>query len=110
MNKEKRIRKNEEFQAIIAKKHSSANRCFIIYYDLNKQDNARVGISVSKKLGKAVQRNKIKRQLRMMISETIDFNTFNYDLIVIVRKNFLDHTYDINKNILEKLVKKVTIK
>ena len=78
MNKEKRIRKNEEFQAIIAKKHSSANRCFIIYYDLKKQDNARVGISVSKKLGKAVQRNKIKRQLRMMISETIDFNTFNY--------------------------------
>ena len=46
----------------------------------------------------------------MMISETIDFNTFNYDLIVIVRKNFLDNTYDINKNILEKLVKKVTIK
>ena len=46
MNKEKRIRKNEEFQAIIAKKHSSANRCFIIYYDLKKQDNARVGISV----------------------------------------------------------------
>ena len=45
-----------------------------------------------------------------MISETIDFNTFNYDLIVIVRKNFLDNTYDINKNILEKLVKKVTIK
>ena len=77
MNKEKRIRKNEEFQAIIAKKHSSANRCFIIYYDLKKQENARVGISVSKKLGKAVQRNKIKRQLRMMISETIDFNTFN---------------------------------
>lgn len=110
MNKEKRIRKNEEFQTIIAKKHSVANRCFIIYYDIKKLDHARVGISVSKKLGKAVQRNKIKRQLRMMISETIDFDAFNYDLIVIVRNNFLNNEYDMNKNILEKLVKKVTIK
>ena len=60
MKKEFRVRKNEDFSRIIKKKQSMANRSFIIYYLKNDLDHARIGISVSKKLGKAVIRNKIK--------------------------------------------------
>jgi len=58
--------------------------------------HGRVGISVSKKLGNAVTRNKIKRQLRMMIQECFHFDE-EVDYIVIVRKRFLDNTYIENK-------------
>lgn len=109
MKKEFRVKRNEDFSKIIARKKSFANSCFIIYKDENNLDHSRVGISVSKKLGNAVTRNKIKRQLRMMIQETFHFNK-GYDYIVIVRKNFLNHTYIENKNELDYLYRKVNRK
>jgi len=92
MKKEFRVKRNEDFSKIIARKKSFANSCFIIYKDENRMGHGRVGISVSKKLGNAVTRNKIKRQLRMMIQECFHFDE-EVDYIVIVRKRFLDNTY-----------------
>ena len=117
MKKEFRVKRNEDFSKIIARKKSFANSCFIIYKDENqrksgsllldeKMGHGRVGISVSKKLGNAVTRNKIKRQLRMMIQECFHFDE-EVDYIVIVRKRFLDNTYIENKKELEYLYKKV---
>lgn len=106
MKKKLRVRKNEDFSKIISKRISLANSSFIIYKDQNDIGHGRVGISVSKKLGKAVIRNKIKRQLRMMILECFDFDE-SCDYIVIVRKNYLNHQYIENKNELESLYKKV---
>ena len=96
MKKEFRVKRNEDFSKIIARKKSFANSCFIIYKDENQMGHGRVGISVSKKLGNAVTRNKIKRQLRMMIQECFHFDE-EVDYIVIVRKRFLDNTYIENK-------------
>ena len=90
MKKEFRVKRNEDFSKIIARKKSFANSCFIIYKDENQMGHGRVGISVSKKLGNAVTRNKIKRQLRMMIQECFHFDE-EVDYIVIVRKRFLDN-------------------
>ena len=58
MKKEFRVKRNEDFSKIIARKKSFANSCFIIYKDENQIGHGRVGISVSKKLGNAVTRNK----------------------------------------------------
>jgi len=109
MRKELRIRKNEEFASIIKKHKSISSDKFIIYVQLKKEDNARIGLSVSKKLGNAVVRNKIKRQIRMMLQECVDFFVYPYDVIVIVRKNYLNDDYSGNKKDLEKLLKTVNI-
>ena len=66
----------------------------------------RIGISVSKKLGKAVIRNKIKRQVRMMLQQTINFDD-NYDYIVIIRNKYLDLDFNSNLNELKYLYKKI---
>ena len=106
MKKEFRVRKNEDFSRIIKKKQSMANPSFIIYYLKNDLDHARIGISVSKKLGKAVIRNKIKRQVRMMLQQTINFDD-NYDYIVIIRNKYLDLDFNSNLNELKYLYKKI---
>ena len=106
MKKEYRVKKNEDFSYIIKHKQSWANRSFIIYYVKNDLNHARIGISVSKKLGKAVIRNKIKRQVRMIVQQTINFND-NYDYIVIVRNKYLDLDFISNLNELKYLYKKI---
>ncbi len=63
LEKAYRIKKNADFQRIYKKGHSVANRQFVVYTCNNKEiDHFRLGISVSKKLGNAVLRNKIKEQ------------------------------------------------
>lgn len=109
MKKQFRIRKSQEFSTIIDKKHSVASACFVVYYDLKKEDNVRAGISVSKKMGDAVTRNRIKRQVRELIYALTDFENGLYDYIVIVRKNFVNNDYEHNKKDLEKLFKKAII-
>ena len=106
MKKEYRVKKNEDFSRIIKRKQSMANRTFIIYYLKNDIGHARIGISVSKKLGKAVIRNKIKRQVRMIIKETINLDD-NYDYIVIVRNKFLDLDFISNLKEFNYLYKKI---
>lgn len=109
MNKARRVRKNEEFSKIIGNKHIFSNASFIIYINERKENNARIGISVSKKLGIAVIRNKIKRQIRMMFNDLIDFDNYPYDLICIVKRSYLDNSFETNKQQLEKLIKKAII-
>lgn len=106
MKKEYRVRKNEDFSRIIKKKQSLANQSFIIYYLKNDLDHTRIGISVSKKLGNAVTRNKIKRQVRMMLQQTFNFDD-NYDYIVIVRNKYLDLDFNSNLNEIKYLYKKI---
>ena len=77
-----------------------------MYYDDRVLGHARVGISVSKKIGNAVIRNKIKRQIRMMFIESFDNQAYKYDVIIIVRKKYLENSYIDNKSYLEKLLKK----
>ena len=84
MKKEYRLNKSQDFDNIIRKKQSFANRQFVIYYQENKLDHMRLGISVSKKLGKAHERNKLKRYVRESFKTRKDFLK-NYDIIIIVR-------------------------
>lgn len=109
MKKEYRIRKNEEFARIISKKHSKSSACFVAYYDNKALEHARVGISVSKKMGGAVERNKIKRQIREMAYELVDFENGQIDIVIIVKKPYLDRSFLQNKLDLEKLLKKAII-
>lgn len=108
MKKERRILKGYEFQDIIVHKKFVVNHAFVIYYRKKKEDHTRIGISVGKRLGSAVQRNKIKRQVKMMFQDLIKLS-LNNDMICIVRAGYLQHTYSENKKLLENLVFKVNI-
>ena len=106
MKKKYRVCKNHEFSAIMKEKQFYACPAFVIYVKLRALDHARVGISVGKKLGNAVQRNRVKRQVRMMVDEIYDFNE-EFDTVLIVRPKYDCENYLNNKKSLERLKKKV---
>ena len=109
MKKKNRVKKSLEFQDLINNGQKIINYSFILYVKEKKEEEARTGITLSKKMGNAVKRNLIKRQVRMMCSELVDFKSINHDFVIIVRKSYLDLKYEDNKNNLEKALIKATI-
>lgn len=109
MKKINRVRKSQEFQSIIHTGKKYVNQQYALYVLPKKENGARIGISLSKKIGNAVIRNKIKRQVRMMCQELVQFDTCKFDAIIIVRFSYKDLDYASNKKSLEKLLNKATI-
>ncbi len=95
MKKKHRIKKNDEFQAVFQKGKSNANRQFVVYQlDKEEQPNFRIGLSVSKKIGNAVVRNRIKRMVRQAITELKDEIASGKDFVIIARKPCAEMTYE----------------
>ena len=105
MKKEYRLRKNQDFKACINKRQSFANSSFVFYYSANDLNKVRVGISCSSKIGNAVERNKIKRQVRM-ICQTLFDKAESFDFVIIIRKGYTNKTFDQNKDELNYLYTK----
>ena len=59
-----RLRRRREFQEVFARRCSKRDRLLVVYGRLNGLPHARLGIAVSRRLGKAAVRNRWKRRLR----------------------------------------------
>lgn len=101
-----RIKRAEEFQKIIENKRSDINGQFVVYHQAKKEDQSRVGISVGKKMGNAVFRNKTKRQVRMMLQTVLE-EEYSFDSVVIVRHKYFRGNFESNLNSLNKLFRTI---
>ena len=106
MNKRQRIKKNEDFQKVFKKGKSFANRQFVIY-GLKKEDQTefRIGLSVGKKVGKAVTRNQIKRYIRQTFLELKDDVRHDMDYVIIARNPAATLDFHETKKSLEHVLK-----
>lgn len=87
--KKKYIVKNErDFTRIIKTCKFKKNKSFVIYYEKNNLLYNRYGLSVGKKLGNAVFRNKYKRKIRSIIDYQEKNNNISIkkDYIIILRE------------------------
>lgn len=105
MNKRQRIKKNDEFQMIFKKGKSFANRQFVVYCLEEKQEYFRIGLSVSKKVGNAVVRNRIKRYIRQAFLELKEEVNSNMNYIIIARNPAAKLDFHETKKSLEHVLK-----
>lgn len=90
MKKDYRIKKSDEIELVMKKGHSRANRTFIVYqYKNTTVAKYRVAISAPKKLGHAVTRNKVKRQIRAILQQNDGHLKRGYDYFIIARPDIL---------------------
>ena len=93
MKRRYRLRKNVDFQRVRRQGRSVSNRLMVLIVLPNKLNHSRFGFAVSKRIGKAVKRNKIKRQMReaaRLLQEQIQEG---WDLLFIARLSIREITY-----------------
>lgn len=93
MNKENRLRKNMEFKKVYKTGKNYWNRNLILYIRKNGKENTRIGVSITKKIGNAVVRNKLKRRIKSVNQDYITSIKLGYDLVIIPKKNAVGLTF-----------------
>ena len=102
------VKKNRDFSRIIKNNRPIKSNLFVIYLEKNTNDIYKFGISASKKVGNAVTRNRVKRQIKSIL----DKNTYknNYNCIIIIKKDIIDKSFDEMSKDLNILINKLNIK
>ena len=88
------VKNARDFEKIIKNGKCIKSKHYIMYYQENNLPYDRFGISVGKKLGNAVFRNKYKRKIRAIIDNYKKYYINNKDCIIILRRSAEDYTFD----------------
>lgn len=104
------LKKDLDFRKVYRNGKSIANRLLVMYTLPNKSKNNRVGISVSKKVGKANVRNKARRRIKESYRLNIDGNIKSgYDIVFIARIAIKDADYIDIEKAMKHLIKKANL-
>ncbi|MHB8171703.1 MAG: ribonuclease P protein component [Thermincolia bacterium] len=104
------LKKNTEFQKVFGVGKSMANRYLVVYVLARKNDadkKNRIGIAISKKVGKAVQRNKIKRRLKEIWRLNLHKIKDGQDIVIVARVAIVQADYNELEKSFLKLIDKV---
>ena len=108
----KKIKKRVDFVIISKKGKKKFTQGFILqkykrdFTSEKKENAARVGFTITKKIGGAVVRNKVKRRFSAIIKEVSNYYLKkNYDYVIIANKKSLVMDYKELKNDVIKVIK-----
>lgn len=110
MQKQNRLSKNWQFQDVIAANKQFVTKYIVVYYVKNDIKKMRIGISISKKFAGAVERNLQKRQTRAVlddINKTEMFLSRGLDVVLMLRKPFLDANFARKTTALKEAIDKL---
>lgn len=106
MKKNQIVKSKIEFNNLINSGKQNANKYFVLCSAKKDELNSKFGIAVGKKVGNAVTRNKIKRQIRSIIDKNIKIFPNYHNYIIICKKEILNLKFlEIEKNLLNLIIK-----
>lgn len=81
-----RLSRSADFDRVYRQGRSHANRALVLYaFPRGDEDPPRLGLSVSRKVGGAVERNKVKRLVREAFRAAVPQLKPGVDLVVVAR-------------------------
>lgn len=79
------LTKNRDFHRLYSRGKSAVTPYMVVYCRKNGRDVNRIGFTVSRKLGKAVRRNRIRRRLRELYRLHEQEFQRGYDIVIVAR-------------------------
>ena len=107
MQKKYRLIKKTDYNMVYAHGKTVSNRQFVVYFKRNEEtEHFRLGLSVSKKIGNAVVRNRMRRLVKEIVRRHKDEIVPHVDMIFIVRIAAVSMDYhQLEKSVLHVLKK-----
>lgn len=87
MKRVETIKDQKVFNDVIKNGKFKKNDFFVIYNKEREDENIYYGIAISNKVGKAVTRNKLKRQVRFIIDKNRNLFKKKNNYIIMIRKS-----------------------
>ena len=109
MKKIYRLKENHDIAAIVQKRQRVGRENYIVYYQYNKDEVPKVAFSVSKKYGKAFERNKAKRIVREIVRPNLSLLN-NKKIVIVIKQNAKGIPFVELKQELENMIKKLNKK
>ncbi|MCL1935413.1 MAG: ribonuclease P protein component [Defluviitaleaceae bacterium] len=95
------LKKNYQFGIVYKKGKSYANKTLVMYILKNKKDKNFIGISVSKKVGKSVQRNRTRRLIKEAFRLKKDEIKKGLNIVIVARVDSKDCNFsEISKSLV----------
>jgi len=101
-----RIRKKSEYAAVFSDSRKVGDRYFVCYLATQEQQGSKMGLAVSRKVGKAVTRNRIKRYLREFFRTHRQGLTAPCQFVVVARPPAADLDYATCVQVVARLLKR----
>jgi ribonuclease P protein component len=92
--------RNSDFSRVYARGSSYVHPQLVLYVMKNRGRRTRIGLTATKKIGHAVDRNRARRVMRAAIAEHLDYDIGNYDLVFVAR----GRTPQVKSTVLSKTV------
>ncbi|MBQ7579207.1 MAG: ribonuclease P protein component [Clostridia bacterium] len=109
LKKEYRLKKKYQFNYTFKNGQSAGSKHLVIVFTPSNNKNIKIGLAVTKKVGKAFMRNKIKRQIRSAIAPMLSNLKPKYNLIIVARPNIVNTPYKEIESEINYLIKKANL-
>ena len=107
--KENRLRNTRDFKRVYSRGRSYVHPLMVLYALRTHEADLRIGFSVSKKLGGAVIRNRIKRRLREGCRDLLAGLDRGFDLVIVGRSRLKDAEYGSIRSVLDELFQRAKV-
>lgn len=104
------IKKNNEFKYIYLKGKSFVRSTFVLYYVNNNNCENRIGLTVSKKIGNSVIRNKVRRKLKEAYRLSFDNLNGYFDIVIVGRTFAINADFRLIKKDMDQILNKIGLK